>query len=155
MHETRPVPVGVHGGLGVTLSGRKGGAAGVSVQVETQAPLKGAGRQCSPGPGPCAPRGAACLNSRPQLGAKTLGGLEGVEVGRSAAGVPRGGSVGTPTHTPQNDSHDALIMLNTHNWGKKISRNTLPISSGSHQPRSDPEVRPGVKFFCVCVFSHF
>ena len=44
-------------------------------------------------------RGAACSNSRPQPGAKTVGGLEGGGggVGWSAAGVPRGGSVGTPT----------------------------------------------------------
>ena len=44
------------------------------------------------------PKGAACSNSRPQPGAKTLEGLEGGGggrwVGRSAAGVPRGGSVG-------------------------------------------------------------
>ena len=42
-------------------------------------------------------RGAACLNSRPQPGAKTFGVLEGGGgrggrwVGRSATGVPRGG----------------------------------------------------------------
>ena len=36
-----------------------------------------------------------------------------------SAGVPRGGSVGTPTYIPQNDPHDALIILNTHKWGKK------------------------------------
>ena len=41
-------------------------------------------------------------------------------VGRSADGVPRGGSRGTPTHIPQNDPHDALIILNTHKWGKKF-----------------------------------
>ena len=58
-------------------------------------------------------------------------------VGRSAARVLRGGSVGTPTYIPQNDPHDALITLNIHKWGKKIFRKNLPISSGSHQPRSD------------------
>ena len=29
-----------------------------------------------------------------------------------------GGSVGTPTYIPQNDLHDALIILNIHKWGK-------------------------------------
>ena len=43
------------------------------------------------------PRGAGCSNSSPQTGAKTFGGLEGGGggvgrwVGRSAAGLPRGG----------------------------------------------------------------
>ena len=79
------------------------------------------------------------------------GGGGGVRwVGRSAAGVPRGGSVGTPTYIPQNDPHDALIILNIHKWGKNIFRKNLPIGSGSRQPRSDPEVRSGVKkIFCV------
>ena len=57
--------------------------------------------------------------------------------------VPQGGSVGTSTCIPQNDPHDALIIWNIHNWG---FRKNLPISSGSRQPRSDPEVRSGVKF---------
>ena len=69
------------------------------------------------------PRGGrACSNSRPQPDAKTFGGLEeggGRWVGRSAAGVPRGGSVGTPKYIPQKDPHDALIILNIHKWGKK------------------------------------
>ena len=67
--------------------------------------------------------GAACLNSRPQLGAKTFGGLEGGggEVGRPVSRRgPQGGLVGTPTYIPQNDPHDTLIILNIHNWGKKI-----------------------------------
>ena len=29
-----------------------------------------------------------------------------------------GGGVGTPTHVPQNDLHDALIIWNIHNWGE-------------------------------------
>ena len=59
-----------------------------------------------------------------------------------------GGSVGTPTYTPQNDPHDALIIWNIHKWGKIIFfKTSLPISSGSHQPRSDAEVRSGVKTF--------
>ena len=67
------------------------------------------------------PRGPACSNSRPQLGVG--GGLEGGGggrwVGRSAAGVPRGGgSVGTPTYIPQHDPHDTLIILNIHKWVK-------------------------------------
>ena len=55
--------------------------------------------------------------------------------------------MGTPTYIPQNDTHGALIILNIHKWGEKNVRKNLPISSGSHQPRSDPEVRSGVKFF--------
>ena len=97
--------------------------------------------------------GAACSNSRPQLGAKTFGGLGGGGggrwVGRSAAGVPRGGSVGTPTYIPQNDPYDALIILNIHKWGKRFFQKKLPIRLGSHQPRSDPEVSWGQKICCV------
>ena len=95
--------------------------------------------------------GAACSNSRPQPGAKTFGGLRGRggQVGRPVRRQAlQGGSVGTPIYIPQNDPHDALIIWNIHNWGKKISRKNFPISSGSHQPRSDQEVRSGVKFFC-------
>ena len=44
----------------------------------------------------------------------------GRRVGRSAAGLPGGWSVGTPTYTLQNDPHDTLIVLNTHNWGKNF-----------------------------------
>ena len=62
--------------------------------------------------------------------------------------APQGGSVGTPTYIPQNG--DALIIWNIHNWGKKIFGKIFPISSGSHQPRSDPEVRSGVNFFGGC-----
>ena len=62
--------------------------------------------------------------------------------------------MGTPTYIPQNDPHDALIIWNIHNWGKKIFRKNFPISSGSHQPRSDLEVRSGVNFSCA-FFTHF
>ena len=67
--------------------------------------------------------------------------------------APQEGSVGTPTYIPQNDPCDTLIIWNIHNWGKKHFQKNLPISSGSHQPTSDPEVRLGVKFFCV-FFTH-
>ena len=79
-------------------------------------------------------RGAACSNFTPQPGAKTFAGLEGGGrwVGRSAAGVPRRGSVGIPTYIPQNDPHDALIILNIHKKGKKIFHKKLPISSDPH-----------------------
>ena len=70
--------------------------------------------------------------------------------GWSGAGLPKGGLVDTPTYIPQNDPHDALIIWNIHNWGKKFFRKNFPISSGSHQPRS----RSGVKFF-LCVFHPF
>ena len=65
-----------------------------------------------------------------------------------------GGSVGTPTYIPQNDPHDALIILNIHNWGENFFQKNLPINSGSHQPRSDPEVGSGSKSFFV-FFIHF
>ena len=45
---------------------------------------------------------------------RAVGGGGGRWVGRPAAGVPRGGSVGTPTYIPQNDPHNALIILSTH-----------------------------------------
>ena len=57
--------------------------------------------------------------------------------------------MGTPTYKPQNDPHDVLFILNIHQWGKNFRKN-LPISSSSHQPRSDPEVR-GQKIFSVSV----
>ena len=71
-------------------------------------------------------------------------------VGRSAARVPRGGSVGTPTYIPQNDPHDALIILNIQKWGKKNFQEKF-----AHWLRLPPaKVRPGgqvrdQKFFCV------
>ena len=55
--------------------------------------------------------------------------------------------MGTPTYITQHDPHDTLIILNIHKWVKKNFQINLPISSGSHQPRSDPEVRSRVKFF--------
>ena len=30
--------------------------------------------------------------------------------------------MGIPTYMPQNDPHDALIILNIHNWGKIFSK---------------------------------
>ena len=62
--------------------------------------------------------------------------------------------MGTPTYVPQNEPHDTLIILDIHKWVKKFFQKNLPISSGSHQPKSDPEVRSGVKIFSV-VFKHF
>ena len=43
--------------------------------------------------------------------------------------------MGTPTSKPQNDPHDALIILNIHKWGKNVFKKNVPISSGFHQPR--------------------
>ena len=59
-----------------------------------------------------------------------------------------------PTYILQNDLHDALIILNIHNWGKIFFRKKLPISSSSHQPRSNLEVGWRVKIFSV-FFTHF
>ena len=47
----------------------------------------------------------------------------------------------------------ALIILNAHKWGDFFSKK-LPINSGSHQPRSGPEVGSGSKSFFV-FFIHF
>ena len=79
-----------------------------------------------------------------------VGGLGGQPPGPPGGGG--GGSVGTPTYIPQNDPHDTLIILNM--WGKIFSKKRLPINSGSHQPRSDPEAGSGSKSFFV-LFSHF
>ena len=71
------------------------------------------------------------------------GGVEGGRwVGRSAAGVPGGGSVDTPTYIPQNDSHDALMFLNIHKWDKKFG-----FKKFAHQLRhpSAKKVGSGVK----------
>ena len=58
----------------------------------------------------------------------------GGEVGGSASQPPgslEGGSVGTPTYIPQNDPHDALIILNIHSRGKKnCPLAQAPISQG-------------------------
>ena len=80
--------------------------------------------------------------------------LGGRRVGRSAAGLPGGGLVGTPTYIPQNDPHDTLIILNMHKWGKIFFQKNLPITSGSRQPRSDPDAGSGSKSLFV-LFSHF
>ena len=53
----------------------------------------------------------------PPLVDPNIGGSAGRAVSRWA---PQGGLVGTPTYIPQNDPHDALIILNIHNWDKKI-----------------------------------
>ena len=51
---------------------------------------------------------------------------------------------------PQNDPHDALIILNIHKWGDIVFKSNL---FSTHQlraptaPRSDPEVESGVKNF--------
>ena len=60
----------------------------------------------------------------------------------------------TPPRNPRKDPHDALIILNIHNWGKNFCKKFLPINSGSHRPRSDPEVGLGSKSFFV-FFIHF
>ena len=58
--------------------------------------------------------------------------------------------MGTPTYIPQNDPHDVLIILNIHNWGPKNYQKNLPISSGSHQPRSGRG-----SYFFVCFLPSF
>ena len=74
-------------------------------------------------------RGAACWNIDTQLCCRTFGGPEGAGGGGQLVGVrgseraPGGG--GTPTYMPQNDPHDASIILGIHEWGF-----FPPISSG-------------------------
>ena len=77
--------------------------------------------------------------------------------GGQPPGSPGGGGgilVGTPTYIPQNDPHDALIFLNIHKWGTKFFQKNSPVTSGSHQPRSDPKVGSGSKS-CLVLFIHF
>ena len=85
--------------------------------------------------------------------------LGGRRVGRLAAGPPRGGggSVGTPTYIPQNDPHDALIILNMHKWGKKFSKKNCPstqapISQGPTR-RPGPVQNPFLCFSAIFEFS--
>ena len=68
-------------------------------------------------------------------------------MGRSVSRrAPQGGLVGNLTQIPQNDPHDALIILIVHNR-EKLLRKNLPFSSDSHQPTRDVEVRLGSNFF--------
>ena len=69
-------------------------------------------------------------------------------VGRSAAGSLEGGGgvQWVPQHTPQNDPHDALIILNIHKWGKKYFQKNLPIGSGKVRRGGQVRVK---KFFCI------
>ena len=80
--------------------------------------------------------------------------LGGRRVGRSSAGLPGGGG-GTPTYIPQNDLHDALIILNIHKWGLNIFQKKI-----AHQLRlPSAKIQPGggvggrTPFFVF--FSHF
>ena len=61
--------------------------------------------------------------------------------------------MGTPIYIPQNDLHDALIILNIHNWGKFFSKkfaNQLRLPLAKVRPGG----RVGVKIF-FCVFHPF
>ena len=44
-----------------------------------------------------------------------------------------GGSVGTPIYIPQNDPHDALIILNIHKCGKDFFKKKYPSASGKNK----------------------
>ena len=82
------------------------------------------------------------------------GGGRGRWVSRSTTGVPRGGSLGTPTYIPQNDPHDALIILNIHKWGENFFQKKF-----AHWLRlPSAKVRPGGRVTCqkvFCVFQTF
>ena len=62
--------------------------------------------------------------------------LGGRRVGRSGSQPPSSplGGEGGPTYIPENDPHDALIILNMHKWGKFFLKNCpstqAPISQG-------------------------
>ena len=53
---------------------------------------------------------------------------------------PEGESVDSPTYIPQNDPHNALIILNIHKWGKiffsKKMSHQLRLPSAKVRPRS-------------------
>ena len=108
-------------------------------------------------------KGGGLFKSRTPTGCENFwgsgggGGYVGRPVNcRGPLGGGGGRWVGTPTHIPQNDPHDALIILNTHNWGKNFFQKNLPFSSGSHQPRYDPEVRSGsICFLCFLPIFEF
>ena len=64
-----------------------------------------------------------------------------------------GGLVGTPTYIPQNDPHDALIVLIIHKWGEKFSKeNCASTQAPICQVR--PGGRVGVKIL-FCAFQPF
>ena len=70
------------------------------------------------------------------------------------AGLPEGGG-GSPTYIPQNDPHDALIILHVHNGGGKFFSKIF-----AHQLRlPSAKVRPGgrvrVKILFLCFSSIF
>ena len=61
--------------------------------------------------------------------------------------------MGTPTHIPQNDPHDALIILNIHNWGKKFSKKFAhQLGLPSAKVRRGGQIRVKILF---CVFHPF
>ena len=75
-------------------------------------------------------KGGGLFKSRTPTGCENFWGSGvGGGGGGSAGQLPgsRGGrgSVGT-TYKPQNDPHDALIVLNIHNWGKIFFRKNCP-----------------------------
>ena len=71
-----------------------GGWGGVEPIFQTPAP-------------PWAPKSAPLIVSRGGGGSERASGW---------GGGGGGGLVGTPTHIRQNEPHDALIILNMHNW---------------------------------------
>ena len=114
--------------------------------------LHGGRRQPMCDPEGCATVLGAVAPPPPPWLTQTLG--VGGSGGQPPGSPGEGGSVGTPTYIPQNDPRDTLIILNMRKWGKKIFKKKLPINSGSHQPRSDPGGRVGVKIF-FCAFQLF
>ena len=67
--------------------------------------------------------------------------------------APHGGSVGTPTYIPQNGPHDALIIWNVHNWGKKISEKNFPLAQAPISQRPTRRSGRGSIFLCM-FFTH-
>ena len=57
--------------------------------------------------------------------------------------------MGTQTYIPQNDPHDALIVLKNIQVGEKNFQKKLPISSGSPSAKVQPGGQVGGQFFCL------
>ena len=84
--------------------------------------------------------GVAALNHRVP---KSLGVWKGGGCRPVSRRGPGGGGGGTPTYTPQNDPHDALIIMGVKKVFRKICPSTqAPISQG-------PTRRSGQGLFCV------
>ena len=72
----------------------------------------------------------------------------GVGSSLPASSFPRGGGV-TPTNVPQNDPHDALIILDTHEFGENFSKKICPSAQASISHSATRRSGRVKIFFCV------